>query len=475
METSPTTDPADWLAANASWVAAAAATVLLLSRSATRNVLSLLVRFVVALATLKLEASVWRDRFGRPVPLPRDLDEVMADPERLVRLLKKRGRMPADVETFRIERLASITTEPDKNRTAGSVRVSWGDRVTGDARALNVFLKFQTGRGLPMWLQALRIGAEPGVCREVDFYAKARASVPLRTLAPLLAEKLPRLNYVLVGLEYVDLRRDARVVTDSQGANLVEVEAVVRAAAKMHRAFSGGRAGEDPATCWIPARAGLDYLKFVDAFMDKTDPHWTPALWAALKAYFHSRPVTLVHGDCRVGNHMFVPHAPRDRVDEVVFADWEAVNIAPQLWDLTYCATLSWPAKARREHLDGVLGAYLEALADAEDGSNDDAVKLWASAADAKVEVGLLTLVLCFYSRTVRHGGFWRNQGNTSDDQRCWLVRLFLAVADLDAGEVARALDLDAGAGSAAIEALQDGLRAELERVDSRGVRADEL
>ena len=56
---------------------------------------------------------------------------------------------------------------------------------------------------------------------------------------------------------------------------------------------------------WISAVRGLQYCKFVAGFI-KSEPPWYRELWAALNDRFDAKPVTLVHGDCRLGNMIFL-------------------------------------------------------------------------------------------------------------------------------------------------------------------------
>jgi hypothetical protein len=82
---------------------------------------------------------------------------------------------------------------------------------------------------------------------------------------------------------------------------------------------------------------------------------------------------------------------------EVTFADWEACNVGPFLWDLVYCTSLGWTATARRQFQDQILALYLTGL-------NANGREL-LSTAEAKNDVKILTLVLAFVSRTIRTGG----------------------------------------------------------------------
>ena len=68
-------------------------------------------------------------------------------------------------------------------------------------------------------------------------------------------------------------------------------------------------------------------------------------LWSSLRAHFEGHPVTLLHGDCRPGNMMWLRQAKGGPEEEealteeaeaeraIVFNDWEAVTVGPSLWD----------------------------------------------------------------------------------------------------------------------------------------------
>lgn len=106
---------------------------------------------------------------------------------------------------------AELTDEPDKNETSGGVRVRYttgvgssGEVGPGRAeRTLPLFLKFQCGRGLRLWLQAVRSALEPGISREVQFYRRLAREVPVRVATPYVAEAAHWCNRVCLGLEYL--------------------------------------------------------------------------------------------------------------------------------------------------------------------------------------------------------------------------------------------------------------------------------
>jgi hypothetical protein len=124
-----------------------------------------------------------------------------------------------------------LVAEPAKNATSCGLRLRYTDqhgedvggqqpgastRGAGEAkgqvaeRTVALFVKFQCGRGLLLWLQALRSVMELGVAREVLFYQLLARRVPMRVARPLFAGAVHWCNRVCIVLEH--LGSDARVV-----------------------------------------------------------------------------------------------------------------------------------------------------------------------------------------------------------------------------------------------------------------------
>ena len=255
--------------------------------------------------------------------------------------------------------LDAQSTEPAKNTVSVGLRLRYHFSAedeeellpgagTLSAQHLDVYVKFQCGRGLKLWVQALRSAMNPGLVREVDFYRKLACHVPLRVARPYYADAVHWCNRVCLVLEHLG---DATVVPDWAGGTEAQLRAVATDVATMHAKW-WGRVKDDTATSWIPARSGLEYVEFMTGFL-RHEPKWLQDIWVALQNYFASRSVTLIHGDCRLGNMFFTeaaatPATPAPNLPaaatlqhraaeevEVIFGDWEAVNIGPAIWDFT--------------------------------------------------------------------------------------------------------------------------------------------
>lgn len=397
----------------------------------TRNIMMLLIRFIICYASISFERKVLC-RLGFQLRFPRDREEVLSNPLHLFNILRSHGAVPFDSVLDSIHPLSSIESEPDKNSTSGSVTLSYNNETS-----IKLFLKFQTGKGMAMWMQALRAAAEPGIVREVDFYTKLAEHVPLRTPKCYAAEKLPYYNVVFVALEHIDLKFDSlehrvkdvdsyRVTPDHVFDSIDDMRLILTKLATMHSTFLG-TVQTNPHSSWIPAKRGLKYCDFVASLGGFNKPPFYLNVFRSLEKYFLDKPLTLVHGDCRPGNMIYVGFPAK----EIIFADWEATNAAPLAWDFTYATTIGLPEELRKEHQLNLLRDYHASLEQDE-----------YSLEELQDDVLLLVIVLFYVSYTVTAGGFWSNQGNTTADQFAWLHRVMTALLEIDVLKVSELLEI---------------------------------
>jgi hypothetical protein len=384
-----------------------------------------------------------------PLRFPRSPDDFDRDPERLFKLLTvpSRGLLaplgdPARSRLLGQTRGDGITGEPDKNRMTGFFDLDIEE--DGRRHTVHVVTKFQSGQGMPLYMQAVRAVVEYGFAREIEFYRRLAHVVPVETPRPLFADAVTLINRVCLVLERVD----GTTPTDWRGCSPAAIELLLANAAKLNAAFVN-RTGSG-LTSWIPARSGLEFAEFVTGFI-RTQPTWYQGIWAALQTYFHALPVTLVHGDCRPGNMLFrgVDLSPADGDEDtpatwrreptsseagVVMADWQAINVAPVLWDFTYCTTVGLRCADRRQWQPRLLDRFLAELRD---------LGVGAPAIDetrAPLDVQMLAIVLAYISLAVADHNLWAGQGNTADDIAAWKRRVLEAGAGGEAAEIARAL-----------------------------------
>jgi hypothetical protein len=386
-----------------------------------------------------------------PLRFPRSPEELERNPELLFKLLTlpSRGLLApiADPSRSRFvgqSRGTRITTEPDKNRMTGffDLEIEEGGRH----RIVQVVTKFQSGRGMPLYMQAMRAVVEYGFAREIEFYRRLASVVPVETPRPLFADAVTLLNRVCLVLQ----RTEGVTPTDWSGCSVPAIELLLSNVARLNAAFVD-RTASGP-TSWIPARGGLDFAEYVTGFITR-QPTWYQRIWTALQTYFHARPITLVHGDCRPGNMLFRgieldpargdedtaaawPQSPTPKDAGVVMADWEAINVAPVLWDFTYCTTIGLRCADRRQWQPRLLNTFLAQLRDL------GVVPPAVDTTRAAMETQLLAIVLAYISLVVLDHNLWSGQGNTENDIAAWKRRVLEAGADGDAAEIARTIDV---------------------------------
>jgi len=405
-------------------------------RGPARKVAMMLALGPPAAAVLALERRFpqwWTSRF------PRTVAEIEQDPACLGTLITKASPgliaappLPSGAVAHGQRRLEGLAHEPGKNLTLAKWEVSFraGDAVV----PVRVVTKLQSGRNAPLYMQALRAVFERAFLREVAFYRHLAAIVPVRVARPYFVDGDPAINRACLVLEAID----GITPSDAAGCRLDDLRRLLDAAAALNAQFAGRL--DRPETAWIPAREGLEFADWTELFLGK-ESRGVQRLWAALKAYFQSKPVTLAHGDCRPGNMLFTS-------DGVVMSDWEAVNIAPLLWDFTYCTITGLHVEDRQAQIEGLLDAFLDRL-------QRGGAANTPGRDSARVEVDLLAMVLAYVSLIVVERGLWA-QGNAMADVRAWLARVKNAAITLDAERAAMAI----GVPPATVREFQDVMRA---------------
>ena len=381
--------------------------------------------------------------------------------------------------------------EPDKNVDTMLVDVLCDDGH--EQRVLQLFVKFSCGRNFPMALQGIRCATEWGLQRELDFYksiGRLQHILPCPTSVALGGSFAA--NRLCLAMDYVH----GVVTPDYKGANDHQATSVLTTVSNMHGAFwymngemsasSEQVAGNALAAAvgmesntavvnqsrWIAneivsfldkmnARKGLEYFSFIRPLLDKKDePNEFILLWDKVEQWFDASDVitTVVHGDCRLGNMLFVPNKNKNDATtsgNILFTDFEAVNVAPYLWDVVYFTVLCQTPEKRRERHDTLINEYLVSLRTSVALSKahrklhggvplkDNMMPPHKISAEVNQLYDMLSLVLFFYSYTVERSGMWAGNGNSMEDLKFWTERLDARIQELDMTEMAKLLNVN--------------------------------
>ncbi|MEZ5595455.1 MAG: phosphotransferase [Pseudomonadales bacterium] len=207
--------------------------------------------------------------------------------------------------------------------------------------------------------------------REVEFYRRAAHATPMRTAEVYLARADSPTDFVLV-LEDLSAWEQGDQVA---GCSLPRAEAVMDALADLHAAFweqvDGGEMD------WLPhshpsvmsdglaAGTEANYEQFARFFADDIAPELRQAKarymagLPAVQAWINASPRTVIHGDFRMDNLFFRPHAGGI---EVACCDWQAPVRGKGVQDIAYFLSGSVETAMRRAHEQALIARWVNAL-----------------------------------------------------------------------------------------------------------------
>lgn len=403
--------------------------------------------------------------------------------------LLARYLLPSTAVFSHVEQIGKVEYEVDKNATSFSARFHYSNSSLSSSKpssryeygkqllSKDVFLKFQTGADFPLWLQAIRWAAEGEVLREVDFYDKIAPNVLIRVPKLYYLSKTPVSNTICLAMEYFpitsvsnDKDNESPVSTtkvkqkdDKDHNNKLEyyvfpdwkidssifVEMILSNVAKLHVQYlhdPSSLQNRRPEARWVPAQRGLDFCKWVKTIgpKDLTPFH---EVFDAIDRYFSNKVVTVVHGDCRPGNMIFSgfrSSSSRTRIlQDVIFCDFEAVNVAPPMWDVAYALALGLPEELHTtEEIQRLIELYRRRALDTLEAEGRTDVVL-DSVEELYEQVQILHVHFFFYSYAVYSQGFWDDHGNSEDDMRVWGERSHHTWSRIDCQKVSQVLEID--------------------------------
>lgn len=154
--------------------------------------------------------------------------------------------------------------------------------------------------------------------------------------------------------------------------DLRETEMLVRAMARLHATWSGGRADE---LDWLPRIDDPSMTMMIPMFDDAVGPamdryghlvpeemhDWGPRFRPHAEAWvtdFASQPGTVIHGDYRTDNVVFSPTDP----DDFAVLDWQLTSRSPGAYDLYYFLAMCPAPEVSCGRFDELVDLYLGEL-----------------------------------------------------------------------------------------------------------------
>jgi aminoglycoside/choline kinase family phosphotransferase len=268
------------------------------------------------------------------------------------------------VEARSIERLDAHSGTTTRAR----LRIAYADPDSTARLPETVFIKIAP-RGITqrVFVDLARLGRT-----EVAFYNQIRPTVPVRAPAVYVAKSAGH------GADFVLLLEDLaaagfRVSDVRRGCGVEDARAVMAELAKLHAAFwESPRFASD--LHWIRSRENsrrsMGWERFVSSQLlklaEKKFGPEMPREFARACVLVRTRrdqledlwaqgPRTLIHGDPHLGNLFF-------DANRVGFLDWQVIQHAPGMKDISYFLCNSLRSELRREHEKNLIRHYLETL-----------------------------------------------------------------------------------------------------------------
>lgn len=208
---------------------------------------------------------------------------------------------------------------------------------------------------------------------EVRFYREIAASVPVPVPRSWRAERRAATGAFVLVLE--DLAaRGARFTDVSDRADLATARTVVTALGRLHAAFwasarferelawlrtPGPRPGLRLERCLCRSLAGRGVARFPDVIPEQIRASAGRLVAARdhLERAWADGPMTLLHGDCHVGNMYFVDGG-------VGLLDWQVAQRGQGMRDVSYFLVNSVPTDTRRRHERELIELWRSVLDD---------------------------------------------------------------------------------------------------------------
>jgi hypothetical protein len=439
-----------------------------------------LARLLVAAVLLLLETSgIGRRLYFLPRQIPRDRDEVAANPEKFFRLAQRSGAVPKAAKFRGIvlhEPDAASMSDPSKAQRTFLATIAF---ALDGAEASTTTLCVKTGRFRGPWVLQLILAARAGghFSRERAFYEHVapslrHAAVPRCFHADVLG-LLTHTFFLLEGVEGVVCHRESEPFDDGVA------RAFLAAEAKVHRQWWDDDAVDVNGT---PSLAALDGSVF-GGLLNGVMPKIHRPLLHAIVLYTHGRRCGqgLLHGDARLGNALFASgtngmRAGRRAAVDVTLVDWEVAQRGPCLFDVLYFLWLCVDPVSESSHEETMQTAVPSSKEDCERAGayaracgllseRDWSLLLhWqqhldlphdpphgAEHAPLEEQVAVMSLLIAAYMLAVGKLGFanvWKD-GNNSADLGAWGRRVQSRVEALCANRgalrlAAKALDAEA-------------------------------
>jgi hypothetical protein len=374
------------------------------------------------------------------ISYPRTIPELLTPPDRTFHLLRHYNIIPADASCVSCEHIGGADTEPDKQ--VARVDIVYSTQASGQKK-IQVFVKLPTARELKMAFKAI-VATVANDQKEVAFHnvvfpelarqAGGREKLGFNVPKNLFATWKKAFDRAILIQECVDMDK-YHSRPDWMNADAPVVRNIIDSVTDLHRRTWQLQNVPPKALDKFQEKSGVDWLDGGVSFYTRGTPPAFQEIWKAIKKRTAKEPVTISHGDCRLGNCLFTSD-----FSEVLLTDWEVNSITYYLWDISYCLICSFTPEDRRKYEQEIIRRYLDAIR--ENPANRDVPSLERAMELHRISLIVVNvfgwLISCF-------GGVGTTQGNSDNDVQSWGEKIGAAMEDAleDEAALAKTLSVD--------------------------------
>jgi hypothetical protein len=388
----------------------------------------------IRLARALLMGVSWVDRTLRPkMPFPRDPDDLRRRRDWLLALLRDKGILPAGAEVTGFE-VHDFKSAWAFRSLVARVRVEWTHG--GAPGSVELVAKFAP-RAESLRDHAVFIIQENHL-KEVGVYRSIALDPRVAAPRPLFAGVHKGTGNLCVIMEFL---HPATEITEKVGCPAELAEMAMDGFAALHAAYWEK---DDPATAFLKPVPDVAIDWFATLF-EGEDRELFAHLLRVVWRHDGRAPLTVLHGDARVGNMLFPAASGTGRF---ALIDWQAARKGKGVFDVAYFLVLSVDPDVRREHAERLLQRYHAGLV--AHGVRDYTFE--ALHQDYTMAVLLVLAFVTLPLMSAESSTTAENLEKLHELGDVWFARMLAMVDDLDYNFIAEHAGIDPAAMRAAFE-----------------------
>lgn len=356
---------------------------------------------------------------------PRDIQELEQRTDWCLQVLKQANCLPAKVV------ISNITLQPFQQYIAlrsSLAKIKIDYQLSEKEYCFSCIAKLSPTAG--SFRDQLIYVLQQNHTKEVNFYNKLSAILPVRTPQVYFADANPLTGKMCILLEDMS---DWQVIEEYTGCPRKQAILSVAAMAKLHAAFWVIK-HKNSQTDWLKPLEPAPLLDLIGYQYKGINTTAVQEVWQTAWRRGNRQPLTIIHGDWRVGNLLFSANK-----EEVAILDWQCIRLGQGVFDLAYFINLSLNPELRREQEKTLLALYHQELL--KNGVQD--YEFEQCLADYYASITFILLLVTIPMLNAEASADEKFQEEVTKFSAAWLSRLAAISEDIDYETMAQFLGTD--------------------------------